>query len=217
MLLDLVITQLVRERAWPEAGPRSATSLAASHSRASQLSPTQQFKDGPHCSPAVWQVTPLPLRDTICGLSAALSVIESVPVELPVVLGAKVTLIVGGGGVDDPLLPPPPPHAMRRHKERVSTTRKNRFMMLPQRRHRLYTGRIPHGFRPYYCSEACARFGCSLSKPPPLVPQARDSLSSSIPLRCRWEQVQRSRPYSGNHQTDAALPPQSPTRNWACM
>lgn len=38
-------------------------------------------------------VVPVPLRETVCGLPVALSVIEIVPFKLPVVLGAKVTLI----------------------------------------------------------------------------------------------------------------------------
>ncbi len=38
-------------------------------------------------------VTAVPLRETVCGLSAALSVIVTVPVKLPVVLGASVTLM----------------------------------------------------------------------------------------------------------------------------
>jgi hypothetical protein len=36
----------------------------------------------------------VPLRETICGLSAALSVTESVPFKLPVLPGVKVTLTV---------------------------------------------------------------------------------------------------------------------------
>ena len=40
------------------------------------------------------RVLPVPLRDTLCGLPGALSVTESVPLMLPVVLGVKVTLIV---------------------------------------------------------------------------------------------------------------------------
>jgi hypothetical protein len=39
-------------------------------------------------------VTPIPLRETVCGLPGALSVTVSVPVTLPVALGVKVTLIV---------------------------------------------------------------------------------------------------------------------------
>jgi len=39
-------------------------------------------------------VTPIPLRETVCGLPGALSVTESVPLTLPVALGVKVTLIV---------------------------------------------------------------------------------------------------------------------------
>jgi hypothetical protein len=38
-------------------------------------------------------VTAVPLRETVCGLSAALSVNVTVPFTLPVVLGARVTLI----------------------------------------------------------------------------------------------------------------------------
>jgi hypothetical protein len=37
--------------------------------------------------------TPVRLRGTVCGLSAALSVTESMPVILPALLGIKVTLI----------------------------------------------------------------------------------------------------------------------------
>jgi hypothetical protein len=37
---------------------------------------------------------PIPLRETICGLSAALSANESVPFKLPEVPGVKVTLTV---------------------------------------------------------------------------------------------------------------------------
>jgi hypothetical protein len=37
---------------------------------------------------------PIPLRETVCGLPAASSVTESVPVALPAALGVKVTLIV---------------------------------------------------------------------------------------------------------------------------
>ena len=36
----------------------------------------------------------MPLRETVCGLPAALSVNETVPLTLPVVLGVRVTLIV---------------------------------------------------------------------------------------------------------------------------
>ena len=36
--------------------------------------------------------TPVPLNETICGLSAALSATESVPFKLPVLVGVKVTL-----------------------------------------------------------------------------------------------------------------------------
>ena len=38
--------------------------------------------------------TPLPVSDTICGLPLASSVIETVPLRVPVDVGAKVTLIV---------------------------------------------------------------------------------------------------------------------------
>jgi hypothetical protein len=38
-------------------------------------------------------VTAVPLRETVCGLSAALSVNVTVPFTLPVVSGARVTLI----------------------------------------------------------------------------------------------------------------------------
>ncbi len=37
---------------------------------------------------------PVPLRLTLCGLPAALSVIDSVPVRVPVAVGVKVTLMV---------------------------------------------------------------------------------------------------------------------------
>ncbi len=37
---------------------------------------------------------PVPLRLTLCGLFGALSVIDSVPVRVPVTVGVKVTLIV---------------------------------------------------------------------------------------------------------------------------
>ena len=37
---------------------------------------------------------PIPLRETVCGLPAASSVTETVPVALPAALGVKVTLIV---------------------------------------------------------------------------------------------------------------------------
>ena len=36
----------------------------------------------------------MPLRETVWGLAGALSVTESVPVSVPVVLGVNVTLIV---------------------------------------------------------------------------------------------------------------------------
>ena len=39
-------------------------------------------------------VTPVPLRETLCGLPGALSVRERVPFRLPVALGVKVTLMV---------------------------------------------------------------------------------------------------------------------------
>ncbi len=38
--------------------------------------------------------TPVPVRLTLCGLPAALSVIDSVPVRVPVAVGVKVTLMV---------------------------------------------------------------------------------------------------------------------------
>jgi hypothetical protein len=38
--------------------------------------------------------TPVPLKETVCGLLLALSVIVSVPVRLPVAVGVKITLIV---------------------------------------------------------------------------------------------------------------------------
>jgi len=38
--------------------------------------------------------TPVPLNETFCGLPAALSVTDSVPVRLPVPVGVNVTLIV---------------------------------------------------------------------------------------------------------------------------
>jgi hypothetical protein len=38
--------------------------------------------------------TPVPLRETVCGLSLALSTTESVPFKLPVLLGVKVTSMV---------------------------------------------------------------------------------------------------------------------------
>jgi hypothetical protein len=39
-------------------------------------------------------VVPVPVRETVCGLPLALSVIEMVPSSMPVVLGEKVTLMV---------------------------------------------------------------------------------------------------------------------------
>ena len=39
-------------------------------------------------------VAPVPLRLTVCGLPAALSVIERVPERVPVAVGVKVTLMV---------------------------------------------------------------------------------------------------------------------------
>lgn len=36
----------------------------------------------------------MPLNETLCGLPAALSVIETVPLAAPFMVGAKVTLIV---------------------------------------------------------------------------------------------------------------------------
>ncbi len=38
--------------------------------------------------------TPVPVRLTLCGLPAALSVIDTVPVRVPVAVGVNVTLIV---------------------------------------------------------------------------------------------------------------------------
>jgi hypothetical protein len=38
--------------------------------------------------------TPVPLRETICGLPVALSTTESVPFKVPVLPGVKVTLTV---------------------------------------------------------------------------------------------------------------------------
>ncbi len=38
--------------------------------------------------------TPVPVRLTLCGLPAALSVIDTVPVRVPVAVGVKVTLMV---------------------------------------------------------------------------------------------------------------------------
>ena len=37
---------------------------------------------------------PVPLRLTVCGLPAPLSVMDTVPVRVPVVVGVKVTLMV---------------------------------------------------------------------------------------------------------------------------
>ena len=39
-------------------------------------------------------VAPVPARETVCTPSGASSVIESVPLKLPVVPGAKITLMV---------------------------------------------------------------------------------------------------------------------------
>ena len=39
-------------------------------------------------------VVPVPVRETVCGLPAASSVTENVPLALPAALGVKVTLIV---------------------------------------------------------------------------------------------------------------------------
>src|SRR5581483_3406056 len=44
--------------------------------------------------PPVPDVVPVPLRETICGLPLALSLIETVPLSCPVTLGAKDTVIV---------------------------------------------------------------------------------------------------------------------------
>ncbi len=46
-----------------------------------------------HTPVSVLGVTAVPLRETVCGLPAALSVIVTVPVTLPVVFGASVTLM----------------------------------------------------------------------------------------------------------------------------
>ena len=50
----------------------------------------------PHVCPCLrhWPETPVPLSETICGLSAALSATERVPFKLPVWLGVKVTVTV---------------------------------------------------------------------------------------------------------------------------
>jgi hypothetical protein len=60
-----------------------------------------QTNPGQHGAPshgwpcgAHWPATPMPLSETICGLSAALSANESVPFKLPVLPGVKVTMIV---------------------------------------------------------------------------------------------------------------------------
>ena len=37
---------------------------------------------------------PVPLIETVCGLPVALSVTETVPLALPVIVGAKLTLMV---------------------------------------------------------------------------------------------------------------------------
>jgi hypothetical protein len=42
----------------------------------------------------LFPVKPVPLSGTVCGLSAALSATESVPLKSPVWLGEKVTLTV---------------------------------------------------------------------------------------------------------------------------
>ena len=49
----------------------------------------------PHSAPWMLHlpVTPMPPRDTICGLPGALSVIEIVPFKPPEALGMKITLI----------------------------------------------------------------------------------------------------------------------------
>src|SRR5713226_7348650 len=39
-------------------------------------------------------VTPVPLRDTVCGLLAALSVIVTLALRLPAAVGVKVTLML---------------------------------------------------------------------------------------------------------------------------
>jgi hypothetical protein len=37
---------------------------------------------------------PIPFRLTVCGLPGALSVIDNVPIRLPIFVGLKITLIV---------------------------------------------------------------------------------------------------------------------------
>jgi hypothetical protein len=49
---------------------------------------------GENVTPAAPADAPIPLRETVCGLPAALSVTESVPLALPAALGVNVTLIV---------------------------------------------------------------------------------------------------------------------------
>jgi hypothetical protein len=53
-------------------------------------------RPGPQIPPIGVQpvAPPVPLSATVCGVPAALSVTESVPVRLPVVIGVKVTSIV---------------------------------------------------------------------------------------------------------------------------
>lgn len=41
-----------------------------------------------------WGAVPVPVRDTVCGLSTALSVMLTVPTKLPAIVGVKVTEIV---------------------------------------------------------------------------------------------------------------------------
>ena len=41
----------------------------------------------------ILSATPVPVRATVCGLPAPLSVIVSVPVEFPAAVGEKITLI----------------------------------------------------------------------------------------------------------------------------
>jgi hypothetical protein len=47
-----------------------------------------------HIPDSVLGAVPVPLRETVCGLPAALSVNETVPVALPEMVGARVTLIM---------------------------------------------------------------------------------------------------------------------------
>ena len=60
----------------------------------------------------VEELTPEPLRETVCGLSAALSVMVTVPVRVPVVEGVKLTLIVQlAAAATEPLQLPVPAKA----------------------------------------------------------------------------------------------------------